>query len=49
MDLQLDNMPLKIEEIRGRTLKLVKVQAENAPLPMLSMPSWRRREFEERV
>jgi hypothetical protein len=31
-----------ITVMRGGTLKLVKMQAVNAPLPMLSMPSWRR-------
>ena len=42
MDLQLYNMPLGITAVmRGGTLKLVKRQAMNAPLPMLSMLSWR--------
>jgi hypothetical protein len=39
---QLVNTPYEIEVRRGGTLKLVKMQAANAPLPMLSMPSWRR-------
>jgi len=39
---QLVNTPFEIEVMRGGTLKLVKMQAANAPLPMLSMPSWRR-------
>jgi hypothetical protein len=40
--LQLNNMDSGITLMRGGTLKLVKMQDANAPLPILSMPSWRR-------
>jgi hypothetical protein len=33
---QLVNTPFEIEVMRGGTQKLVKMQAANAPLPMLS-------------
>ena len=39
---QLINMRVGITVMRGGTLKLVKIQLENAFFPMLSMPSWRR-------
>jgi hypothetical protein len=42
MDLQLINMLWGITVMRGGTLKLVKIQLENAIFPILSMPSWRR-------
>jgi len=41
MALQLDNIALAITVMRGGTLKLVKMQEENAPNPMFSTSSWR--------
>ena len=50
VDLHPLNMLHGITVMRGGTLKLVKMQPLNAPISMLSMPSWRRmgvrREFE---
>jgi len=42
--LQLDNIYSGITVMRDGTLKLVKIQLANAPIPMISIPSWRRME-----